>query len=77
MKSVLCQLASAKTRNEPKVLRSRARQAWFHRWGSLFLCSSARVRYVSFGTQGRGGTGADGPTPSTVDVVWRFGFPSA
>ena len=69
--------ASAKTRNEPKVLRSRARQALLHRWGSLLACSSARASMSLL--ERRGGTGADGPTPSTADVVWeaRFGFPSA
>ena len=29
----LCQLASDKPRNEPKVLSSRARQAWLRKWG--------------------------------------------
>ena len=74
----LCQLASAKTRNESKVLRSRARQAWLHRWRSLLACSSARAFAMSL-LERRGGTGADDPTPSTADVVWeaRFGFPSA
>ena len=56
----LCQLASAKTRNEPKVLRSRARQAWLHRWGSLLACSSDRAFAMSL-LERRGGTGADGP----------------
>ena len=65
----LCQLASAETRNEPKVLRSRARQAWLHRWGSL-ACSSARAFAMSL-LERRGGTGADGPTPSTADVLWE------
>ena len=74
----LCQLASAKTRNESKVLRSRARQAWLHRWRSLLACSSARAFAMSL-LERRGGTGADDPTSSTADVVWeaRFGFPSA
>ena len=74
----LCQLASAKTRNEPKVLRSRAGQAWLHGWCSLLACSSARAFAKSL-LERRGGIGADGSTPSTADVVWeaRFGFPSA
>ena len=33
-------LARAKTRAIPEPLRTRARQSWMHRWGSLGLLSS-------------------------------------
>ena len=66
----LCQLASAKTRNEPKVLRSRARQAWLHRRGSLLACSSARAFAMSL-LESRGGTGADGPPPPQLTWCGR------
>ena len=55
----LCQLASG---NEPKVLHSRARQAWLHRWGSLLAYNSARVFAMSL-LERRGGAGVDGLTP--------------
>ena len=55
-------------RSERKIMRSRAKQAWLLKCGSLLVCSSARA------FSGRGGTGADGLTPSTGDVVWEARF---
>ena len=34
--------ARAKTRAIPEPLRTRARQSWMHRWGSLLACAAAR-----------------------------------
>ena len=66
----LCQLASAKTRNEPKVLRSRARQAWLHRRSSPLACSSARAFAMSL-LERRGGTGSDGLPPPQLTRCGR------
>ena len=46
------------TRIEPKIMRSRARQAWLHLLGFLQACSSARAFVLSLL-----------PTLSTDDVV--------
>ena len=69
----LCLLAKAKVRSEPKIMRSRAKQAWLLLWGSFLACSSARAFAMSL-LERRGGMGADGPTPSTDDVVWEARF---
>ena len=63
-------VAKAKVRSEPKIMRSRAKQAWLLRWGSILACSSARAFAMSL-LERRGGMGTDGPTPSTDDVVWE------
>ena len=69
----LCQLASAKTRNEPKALRSKPDFT-----GGAPYFPAVRLRaFAKSPLERRGGTGADGTTPSTADVVWeaRLAFP--
>ena len=69
----LCQSAEARVCSEPKIMRSRAKQAWLLRWGSLLACSSARASAMSL-LERRSGNGADGLTPLTDDVVWEVRF---
>ena len=65
------------TRIEPKIMRSRARQAWLHRLGYLQACSSARAFVLSLLM--RAALVRMLPTPSTDDVDWeaRFAIPSS
>ena len=53
-RQLLCLLAKAKVRSEPKIMRSRAKQAWLLRWGSILACSSARAFAMSL-LERRGG----------------------
>ena len=39
-RSFVSQLARAKVRSLPRVLRGRARQAWQHRWSAILSCAS-------------------------------------
>ena len=56
----LCQLAKAKTRNEPKIMRSRAKQPRFHRCGiHAALLAHSHCPFWNGGEW----------TPSTDDVV--------
>ena len=55
----LCQLAKAKVRSEPKIMRPRATQAWLLR-GSLLACPSSRLPCLS--------------SSATDDVVWEARF---
>ena len=58
-RSFLCQLARAKSRSEPSILRGRAEQAWRLRWTSTLACSAARAFAASL-LNLRDGGGADG-----------------
>ena len=40
--SFVCQLAKAKARSVPRILKGRAIQAWHHWWCSLLACASAK-----------------------------------
>ena len=62
------QLAKAKARGEPPILRSRAQQAWTLRWSSILACSAAKSLALSL-LERRGGLGADGATPSASEVI--------
>ena len=62
------QLAKAKARGEPPILRSRAQQAWTLSWSSILACSAAKSLALSLLGR-RGGFGADGATPSTSEVI--------
>ena len=46
----------------------RAPAAWLRRWSSILACCASRSLAVSLLEQ-RGGLGADGPTPSSCEVV--------
>ena len=66
--SFLSQLAKAKVRHEPPAIRASARHAWLRRWSSILACSASRS-FASSLLELRGGLGADGPTPSSSEVV--------
>ena len=70
-RSFLCQLARAKARSEPSILRGRAEQAWRLRWASTLACSAARAFAASL-LNLRVGGGADGNVPRTHEVVHEF-----
>ena len=70
-RSFLCQLARAKARSEPSILRGRAEQAWRLRWASPLACSAARAFAASL-LNLRVGGGADGNVPRTHEVVHEF-----
>ena len=48
--------------------RSAVRRAWLSRWSVLLSCSAARAVAMSL-LERRGGTGSDGETPSTLQVL--------
>ena len=64
----LAQLAKAKARHEPRVLRESARQAWLRRWRCLLACSAAQAFALSL-LERRDALGSDGATPTTSDVI--------
>ena len=64
----LVQLAKAKVRHEPKVMRVIAQCAWMRRWRCMLACAAARAFTLSL-LERRAGLGFDGPTPTTSDVV--------
>ena len=64
-------LARAKTRSVPEPLRTRARQSWAHRWGSLLACAAARALASSLLNR-RGQSGADGDVPCDAEVLGDF-----
>ena len=66
--SFLRQLAKAKVRHEPRAIRASARHAWMRRWSSILACCASRFVALSL-VEHRGGLGADGPTPSSSEVV--------
>ena len=66
--SFLRQLSKARVRHEPPGIRASARRAWLRRWSSILACCASRSLALSLLEQ-RGGLGADGPTPSSCEVV--------
>ena len=66
-------LAKGKVRSEPKIMRPGPNKRGSSGWGSILACSSARAFAMSL-LERPGGMGADGPTPSTDDVVWVARF---
>ena len=64
----ITQLARARARREPPLLRRRAEQAWRIRWGSMVSCVVARAVADSMLGLPRA-LGADGDTPLVHDVV--------
>ena len=66
--SFLRQLSKARVRHEPPGIRASARRAWLRRWSSILACCASRSLALSLFEQ-RGGLGADGPTPSSCEVV--------
>ena len=72
-RSFLTQLAKAKSRQEPPILRRRAEQAWRMRWQSILSCAAAKAFAASL-LELRGGFGADGLTPLTHEVENTFRF---
>ena len=65
----LRQLARARARWEPPVIRQAARRAWFRRWCTALACCAAQAFALSL-LERRGGHGVDGEMPSTCDVIW-------
>ena len=66
--SFLSQLTKAKVRHEPPAIRASAGHAWLRRWSSILACSASKS-FASSLLELRGGLGADGPTPSSSEVV--------
>ena len=64
----LVQLAKAKVRHEPKVMRISDQCAWIRRWRCMLACAAAQAFALSL-LERRAGLGSDGPTPTTSDVV--------
>ena len=67
-RSFVSQLARAKVRSLPRVLRARARQAWQHRWSAILFCATARAFALSL-LDRRAALGCDGDTPTVSDAV--------
>ena len=59
----LAELAATKARSEPEVMHS-----WLRRWSTLMACTAARAFALSL-LERRCCTAADGPTPTTAEVV--------
>ena len=72
-RSFLTQLAKAKSRHEPPILRRRAEQAWRMRWQAMLSCVAAKAFAASL-LELHGVLGADGVTPPTHEVVNTFLF---
>ena len=66
--SFVSQLARAKVRSFPRVLRGRARQAWQHRWSAVLSCATARAFALSL-LDRRAALGCDGDTLTVSDAV--------
>ena len=66
--SFLRQLAKAKTRHMPRILRTSAKLAWMWRWSMILACASARAFAQSL-LERRGTLRHDGPTPSSDEVI--------
>ena len=69
--SCINQLARAKARSEPSILRGRAEQAWRLRWASTLACSAARAFAASL-LNLRVGGGVNEDVPRTHEVVNEF-----
>ena len=66
-RSFLAQLAKARSREEPRLLRRRAEQAWRMRWGAILSCAAAKAVAISM-LDLRCAQGADGDTPPSWEV---------
>ena len=64
----LAGLAATKARSEPEVMRKSTMHSWLRRWSTLMACTAARAFALSL-LERRCCTAADGPTPTTADVV--------
>ena len=69
-RSFVSQLAKARGRKEPAILRRRAEQAWRMRWMSILGCSAAKAFASSLLNLKAGG--ADGETPCSHEVMGDF-----
>ena len=67
-RSFLRQLAKAKTRHMPRILRTSAKLAGMWRWSMILACASARAFAQSL-LERRGTLGHDGPTPSSDEMI--------
>ena len=72
-RSFLSQLAKAKARQMPIVLRRRTEQAWRLRWQALLSCTAAKAFAASL-LELRGGQGADGDVPWAHEVENTFKY---
>ena len=70
----LSQLARAKARHEPHILRQRVQQAWCSRWQAILSCTAAKAFARSL-LESRAAVGADGDTPASHDVLRCFQGP--
>ena len=61
-------LAKAKDREVPQLLKGRALAAWIIRWSSMLTCPTARAFAISL-LEGDSSEGVDGPTPSVHAVL--------
>ena len=68
------QLARAKARHEPHILRQRVQQAWRSRWQANLSCAAANA-FVRSLLELRAAAGADGDTPASHDVLLNFHGP--
>ena len=70
-RSFISQLAKAKSRAEPFVLRRRVEQAWRLMWGAMLSCAAARA-FASSLLERRTAMGSDGATPLSHEVEGDF-----
>ena len=70
-RAFLSQLARAKSRHEPHILRQRVQQAWCSRWQAILSCAAAKAFARSL-LELREAVGADGDTPASHDVLRNF-----
>ena len=70
----LSQLARAKARHEPHILRQRVQQAWCSRWQAILSCTAAKAFARSL-LESRAAVGADGDTPASHEVLRCFQGP--
>ena len=61
-------LARAKAMSEPSILRRRAEQAWWFRWGTILVCSAARA----FAPVGRAERGRLRPISTSASFFFAF-----
>ena len=64
----LAGLAATEARSEPEVMRKSTMHSWLRRWSTLMACTAARAFALSL-LERRCCTAADGPTPTTAEVV--------
>ena len=67
-KAMAASLAATKAKSEPEVVRKSTMVCWLRRWSTLMACTAARAFALSL-LERRCCTAADGPTPTTVEVV--------